>query len=344
MYFTKSPNFTYSSETTLYTGLASGSSVEMGKSLNYFATNTDFDNLINVINSRETQQEVAIRLLALHLMLLKPDPRYISPKSFDYLKKITPGYVKSLVVQSNQKKIPSNSKAAPLPRKTESGSPTPQYQAIKKHTVTANETLFSIARKYETVVDSIKRLNGLTGNNIRVGQILQITSQIFDNPVLASKDTIETIIQKDSSSTFSFSKLYASSQGTKLLPASIDDSESSRDFSVLYWRVLAAIKSTKVFVWDKQPWEAPDNWIGSDPDSRLAKLYHDLRAYAYVLEDNRGELKALGISSGKITYLSGLKLSINKIIGTLSILSQWRFKKLTGHQAAFIISTVWSRK
>ncbi len=225
MYFTKSPNFTYSSETTLYTGLASGSSVEMGKSLNYFATNTDFDNLINVINSRETQQEVAIRLLALHLMLLKPDPRYISPKSFDYLKKITPGYVKSLVVQSNQKKIPSNSKAAPLPRKTESGSPTPQYQAIKKHTVTANETLFSIARKYETVVDSIKRLNGLTGNNIRVGQILQITSQIFDNPVLASKDTIETIIQKDSSSTFSFSKLYASSQGTKLLPASIDESE-----------------------------------------------------------------------------------------------------------------------
>ena len=85
--FTKNPSFTYSSETTLYTGLASGSSVEMGKAISYFATNTDFDNLINEINSRETQQEVAIRLLAQHLMLSQPDPRYISAKAFDYLKK-----------------------------------------------------------------------------------------------------------------------------------------------------------------------------------------------------------------------------------------------------------------
>ncbi|MEI6388733.1 MAG: hypothetical protein WCQ50_19125, partial [Spirochaetota bacterium] len=131
---------------------------------------------------------------------------------------------------------------------------------------------------------------------------------------------------------------------TKIVKSLMYDSESSRDFDVLYWKVIAAIKSTKVLVWDKQPWEAPDNWIGTDPDSRLAKLYHDLRAYAYVLEDNRGELKTLGISSGKITYLSGLKLSINKIIETLSVLSQWRFKKLSGHQATFIISTVWSRK
>ena len=131
---------------------------------------------------------------------------------------------------------------------------------------------------------------------------------------------------------------------TKVVKSLMYDSESSRDFSVLYWRVLGAIKSTKTFAWDKQPWEAPDNWIGADPNIRLANLYRDLRAYAYVLEDNKGELKALGISSGKITYLSGLKLSINKIIETLSILSQWRFKKLSGHQAAFVISTVWSRK
>ena len=99
---TKNPSFTFSSETTLYTGLASGSSVEMGKAISYFATTTDFDNLINVINSRQTQQEVAIRLIAQHLMLPKAEPSYISSKSFDYLRKITPAYVRQMVVTSGK--------------------------------------------------------------------------------------------------------------------------------------------------------------------------------------------------------------------------------------------------
>ena len=102
IFLTRNPSFTFSSETTLYTGLASGSSVEMGKAISYFATNTDFDNLINVINSRETQQEVAIRLIAQHLMLPKADPGYISAKSYNYLRKITPLYVWELVITADK--------------------------------------------------------------------------------------------------------------------------------------------------------------------------------------------------------------------------------------------------
>jgi capsular polysaccharide biosynthesis protein len=37
---TMNPTLEYSSQTTLYTGLASGSSIEMDKSFNYQATNT----------------------------------------------------------------------------------------------------------------------------------------------------------------------------------------------------------------------------------------------------------------------------------------------------------------
>ena len=128
---------------------------------------------------------------------------------------------------------------------------------------------------------------------------------------------------------------------TKVVKSLMYDSESARDFDVLYWRILSAVNSAP-FAWDKQPWESPDAWVVGDPDSRLARLYHDLRAYVYVLENNKGELKSLGISSGKIAYLSTLKLSINKVIETLGILSQWRFKKINGHQASFVISTVWS--
>jgi len=108
VYFTKNPSLSYSSETTLYTGIASGSSVEMDKSFSYFANNTAFDNLINVINSRETQQEVGIRLLAQHLMISRPDPQFISVKSFNYIREITPGYVYSLVVKSNDQNMKMN--------------------------------------------------------------------------------------------------------------------------------------------------------------------------------------------------------------------------------------------
>ena len=99
-YLTRTPMYSYSSETTLYTGIASGSSVEMDKSLSFFATNTAFDNLINVIKSRETQQEVAIRLLAQHLMLDSYDPKYISKESFLNLRRITPSYINKLVVKN----------------------------------------------------------------------------------------------------------------------------------------------------------------------------------------------------------------------------------------------------
>lgn len=76
----------YSSQTILYTGLATGSSIEMDKKFNYQATNSAFDNLINIINSRETQEEVAVRLLAIHLMLSEANPKFISKKLYDELK------------------------------------------------------------------------------------------------------------------------------------------------------------------------------------------------------------------------------------------------------------------
>lgn len=98
---TREPKLSYTSSTVLYTGLASGSSIEMEKSFNYFATNTAFDNLINIIKSRETQEEVAIRLLSQHLLLPKADPKYISPKLYAAFKTKIPGYLYSYVVRSN---------------------------------------------------------------------------------------------------------------------------------------------------------------------------------------------------------------------------------------------------
>ncbi len=88
------PKRNYYSQTTLYTGIASGSSVEMDKSFNYLATNNAFDNLIYVIKSRETQEEVALRLLSQHLTMSSHDNSIISKDAYDKLIEILPEEIK----------------------------------------------------------------------------------------------------------------------------------------------------------------------------------------------------------------------------------------------------------
>jgi LysM repeat protein len=42
------------------------------------------------------------------------------------------------------------------------------------HSVSAGETLYAISRRYKLTVDALKKLNGLTGNNISIGQRLRV--------------------------------------------------------------------------------------------------------------------------------------------------------------------------
>ncbi len=109
---TVKPHFEYSSQSLLYTGLASGSSIEMDKTFNYQATNTAFDNLINIIQSRETQEEVGIRLLVQHLMLPKANPKFISSANYEKLISKIPKelyqYIEKGKIAANKTTLPEN--------------------------------------------------------------------------------------------------------------------------------------------------------------------------------------------------------------------------------------------
>ena len=100
---TMNPTYEFSSQTILYTGLATGSSIEMDKKFNYQATSTAFDNLINIIKSRETQEEVAVRLLAIHLMLPEANPKYISKELYDKLKLKVPEEIYNYIETGDNK-------------------------------------------------------------------------------------------------------------------------------------------------------------------------------------------------------------------------------------------------
>lgn len=99
------PSYTYSSETILYTGLATGSSIDMEKKFSTSATNAAFDNLINIIKSRDTKEEVAVRLFALHIMLPEANPIYISKELYDELKLKVPENIYEYIETGTNKPV-----------------------------------------------------------------------------------------------------------------------------------------------------------------------------------------------------------------------------------------------
>ena len=95
----------YVSNTQVYTGIASGYGITSGENdrIDYFAVNNAFDNLMATIKSRETIEEVGMRLLAKHLLVEKPAYNTLSEENFTHLKEIIPQKLrKQLTVKGSE--------------------------------------------------------------------------------------------------------------------------------------------------------------------------------------------------------------------------------------------------
>jgi len=99
IYLTRNPTLEYESSTIIYTGIASGYNLEQNNKFDLFGSRNAFDNLINVIKSRETISETAIRLFAKVLSLDTYDKSIISKASFIEVRRNTPQYIKDMVVK-----------------------------------------------------------------------------------------------------------------------------------------------------------------------------------------------------------------------------------------------------
>jgi LysM repeat protein len=75
-----------------------------------------------------------------------------------------------------------------------------EQQSIDKHTVQKGETLWSIAEKYHTTVDKIKKENNISNNHISAGDILIIKSSAGRSYVVSSGDTLISIARKTNTS------------------------------------------------------------------------------------------------------------------------------------------------
>ncbi len=104
MFFaTRTESREFTSKATIYTGLTSGYSIESqaGSKVDYFATSAAFDNMLNILKSKNVLEETGLRLFIQAMMLDEPNPRIISQASYAKLQKITPDEVKALIVKNN---------------------------------------------------------------------------------------------------------------------------------------------------------------------------------------------------------------------------------------------------
>lgn len=103
----------YVSTTRIYTGIATGSSIVSldDSKIDLFATRAAFDNLIEIINSKNTLEEVAIRLLASHLIIDGPNNEIITAKSYAELMEIVPDEIKLQIVKGDLQRTVENFRA-----------------------------------------------------------------------------------------------------------------------------------------------------------------------------------------------------------------------------------------
>ncbi len=103
-YFVRNQEKVYQSEAVIYTGITTGYSIEstVQRSTDFFSTSAQFDNMINLLKSRQTVVETSLRLLAQDLSLESYNPQYISKENYNILQRNIPQRIKDLVVKNNK--------------------------------------------------------------------------------------------------------------------------------------------------------------------------------------------------------------------------------------------------
>lgn len=136
----------YKSETEVFTGIASGPTIAgiEGAGLDFFTANNDYDNMINVIKSKQTLIEVGEKLLVQHMMLDSANPRFISEENWGHFRyKISQELEDELLVPGdidatieNIRKYRMDNYDSPLVKLTFDDASSPYcYKAIQKITV-----------------------------------------------------------------------------------------------------------------------------------------------------------------------------------------------------------------
>lgn len=238
-YFTRNQSKVYESEAIIYTGITTGYSIESTaqRPTDFFSTSAQFDNLINIINSRQTIVESAIMLLAQNLSLEGYNAQYISKENYDKLQQMVPKRVKDMVVKygkagierqkeeqiKNLEKEIRNLEKEITKKKTRASyqmngngqsndyqtlpgvdksntvsSENPSSQVAEKtHVVQPNETLLSISKKYGVSLSKLRELNNFNQARLSVGQEIIISGSTPNNQGYGYNEKVVSLYEED---------------------------------------------------------------------------------------------------------------------------------------------------
>ncbi len=115
VYQTRNMVRTYEVNTTIYTGIASGFTIESGVEpgrIDWSSVNNGMDNLISIIKSKNTLHEVSLRLYAQNMIYgdSSESNNYIQANNYKELLRITPKEVRALIDKSSIDSTISNLK------------------------------------------------------------------------------------------------------------------------------------------------------------------------------------------------------------------------------------------
>lgn len=108
---TRNMTQTYHVDMTIYTGVVSGFTSESeGGTYNTTVINSTLDNIMNIIKSKSTLEDVSIHLYARHMIYgsREDDNEYISAENYKRLLRITPDEVLKLIDKSSEEKTVQN--------------------------------------------------------------------------------------------------------------------------------------------------------------------------------------------------------------------------------------------
>ncbi|MFT4223038.1 GumC family protein [Dysgonomonas sp.] len=112
MFFTRHLELEYNVETTIYTGVISGYSIESEEAgvQNWNILNNTLANIINIITSKETLKDVGLKLYVQHMIHGDPkkDNTYIKASNYNKLISITPKDVLKLIDKTSEEKTLEN--------------------------------------------------------------------------------------------------------------------------------------------------------------------------------------------------------------------------------------------
>lgn len=158
-YFTRNEKKVYSSESIIYTGIASGYSLNGTNKADFYSTSNAFDNLISLIDSRETKEDVSISLLAEHLQKTKSNSEEIGYEAFGELQK--------LIEEKTRKKL----KGATVEKTKEN---------ILKMMNSSDDNLIIEIINSSNPYYSLKALNTIKANRISNSDLIKISYETND--------------------------------------------------------------------------------------------------------------------------------------------------------------------